>query len=229
MLNTIASWLENPDNEILLLAEDDDDSLVVTVQACVQAAAILKKAAEDVEQIEPQEEGNITPENLDKIAAIADMFDKSGDSELQKQASVLDELLLTISSPENAYKKKLAEADRRLEALKDKYEGNKKIEDEQYQVEDIRKELDKSGLLQNRVQDTSLSTRYCPDHVGESLGRQGDVWQCALDKKAYDFNEGYTKMDGMKVPGGDVANQTKFNQDYGDSMFDSRDSRLRKP
>ena len=102
MLKAVASWLESPHNEALLLAEYDENCSSIVAENCVLAAALLRNAAEEVDLIEPPEESNITPESLEQLANIATAFDASGDPELKKQASVIDELLLTIASPPNA-------------------------------------------------------------------------------------------------------------------------------
>jgi hypothetical protein len=47
-----------------------------------------------------------------------------------------------------------------------------------------------------------------------------------LDKKSYDFNNGFTTVTGAKVPGTSVENQTKVYQGEPSSSFDSRESRL---
>ena len=59
------------------------------------------------------------------------------------------------------------------------------------------------------------------------MARIGDnVWQCDLDKKVYDYANGYTDEKGNKVPGGDVANQTKLDNTSSYQMFDTRPERL---
>src|SRR5579885_1262210 len=113
MLNAIASWLESPNNEALLLSEYHEDSMKVVAESCILAAALLKTAASEVDGIEPPPESKITPESIEEIASLATALDSSGDPALKKQASVLDELLLTIAAPPNALKdKQAAENDR---------------------------------------------------------------------------------------------------------------------
>jgi len=120
MLTAIASWLENPDNEAILLSEYDDASMDITTKACVEAAAILRKGAEQVESIEPTQSSSLTSESIEEIAEIANAFDQSGDSNLKRTASVLDEILLTIGSkPSVLQKMKVAEEDR-IDSLKKK-------------------------------------------------------------------------------------------------------------
>jgi len=230
LLYAIASWLENSDNEAILLAEHDDRCLNIVAESCVQAATILKLAAEATDELEPEEESNLTPENIESLAAIAQEFDNSGDEKLQKQASVIDELLLTISASKDAIRLKKAENERKIEDLKKKYQDNKKKQDDLNKTPEMEKQLDKSEYLKEyRPMQKSLQTRYCPDHPGVSLQRISDhKGQCALDKKVYDFEAGFTLIDGTKVPGTSVQEQTKM--DVIDSSLNSstRENRLAK-
>src|SRR5271165_1183404 len=95
LLNAMAAWLESPNNEAMLLAEADDQCMQVAAESCVLAAELLRKAADEVDVLEPPTESLITPQSIDETAALAAALDSSGDPELKKMASVLDELLLT--------------------------------------------------------------------------------------------------------------------------------------
>ena len=52
MLNAMASWLEDSNNEALLLAEHDDECLKLVAEACISAASILKKAGDETDKME---------------------------------------------------------------------------------------------------------------------------------------------------------------------------------
>jgi len=174
MLNAIASWLESPDNEAILLAEYDDDCLQIVANSCVQAAALLKVTAEAVEDIEPPEESKITPEAIDDLAALATAFDDSGDPELKKQASVIDELLLTIAAPSDAIVQRKDLIDQRIDELKKKYEQPTKDLAETNKIADSEKLIEQSNMTkQIDIQQSPLSTRYCPDHAGAQIARVG--------------------------------------------------------
>jgi hypothetical protein len=55
----------------------------------------------------------------------------------------------------------------------------------------------------------SLSTRYCPDHVGVPTIRLTDnVVQCVIDGKVYDYSSGYVNYKGQRVPGSSISEQT---------------------
>jgi hypothetical protein len=196
--------------------------------SCVEAANALKKAASTVESIEPAEESKITPESIQSLAELASALDATDDPELQKQASVIDELLLTIAAPPNAASEKLAATNDRLEELKKKYQNPSKELDETNKIADTRKGVEKSDFIKEyRILEAPLSTRYCPDHPGTLISRVGEhLWQCELDKKLYNFETGFELNNGTKVPGGDVANQTMgVNVPY-HAIFDTREGRL---
>jgi hypothetical protein len=226
MLSAIASWLESPNNEAVLLAEYHEGSMKVVAESCVLAAALLKNAAEQVSEMEPPEESKITPQAIEEIAALAAAFDASGDPALKKQASVLDELLLSIAAPPVEGRKDLLDA--RTEELKKKYENPRKELHDTNKIGESEKAIDKSQMTkQYDILEAPLSTRYCPDHPGVQIARVGEhMWQCELDKKSYNFETGFELNNGAKVPGGDVAQQTQgLNVPY-HAIFDTREGRL---
>jgi len=228
MLNAIASWLESPDNEAVLLAEYDEECLGIVAKSCVEAAALLKITANTVEDIEPPPETSITPQSIDELAQIATAFDSSDDEGLQKQAAVIDELLLTIASPPAAYAARKDLEDQRIEELKKKYEGVGKQLAKDNNIATSEKAIEKSNIVKKKqILGEPLSSRYCPDHPGTQIARIGEHrWQCELDKKIYDYETGFTKEDGTKVPGGDVSEQTKGMNLPGYTIFDTREGRL---
>lgn len=228
LLTAIASWLESPENEALLLSEYDDKCLEVVASACAEAAFILKVAAEQTDSIEPEPESKLTPEALDHLNQIVTAFDKSGDSDLQRTASVIDELLLTIATPPSWVENYKEAQENRLDVLKAKYEETKKQLDEVNKVKESAKAIDASPMFKEyRIMEHALSTRTCPDHAGAQMARVGEnLWQCSLDKKTYNYLTGYTTEKGEKVPGGDVAEQTQMHHAEPHAMFDTRETRL---
>lgn len=228
LLTSIAAWLESPNNEALLLAEYDEQCLKVVAESCVIAADALKKAAEKVDSIEPLEESVITTDSIESIAGLAAALDASGDPDLIKQASVLDELLLTISAPPNALRDKKAAEDKKIDEIKKKYHSVNEELDATNKVADSIKAIDKSNMTKDyRILEAPLSTRYCPQHPGVQISRIGEhLWQCELDKRSYNFETGFELDNGSKVPGGDVANQTNTLGNNIESIFDSREGRL---
>lgn len=72
---------------------------------------------------------------------------------------------------------------------------------------------------------TSLSTRYCPDHIGVQAARIAErVYQCPIDGRTYDYDGGYTDYNGQRIPGGSIAAQTPMTAPYAlpQRLFDSR-------
>lgn len=228
MLQAIASWLESPNNEAILLAEYDDECLKIVASHCVEAAATLQKAAQIVDSIEPQEESKITPESLEKLADLATAFDASGDEELQKQASVIDELLLSVASPPGAMSERKVSDDKKIEDLKKKYENPRKDLEDSNKIAESKNAIDKSNMTkQFRIMEAPLSSRSCPDHAGAQIARVGEnMWQCEMDKKIYNFAIGFELANGNKVPGGNVSLQTQEVDIPNSNIFDSRESRL---
>jgi hypothetical protein len=228
LLNAMAAWLESPNNEAMLLAEGDDHCLQVVVESCVLAAELLKKAADEVDVLEPPTESVITPESIEETAALASVLDASGDPALQKMASVLDELLLTVAAPPGQVAEKRAAENQRLDELRKKYQGTREQLREYHKLGDAEKAIKNSNFTKEyRILEAPLSSRYCPDHPGAQIARVGEhVWQCDLDKKTYNFETGFTLESGEKVPGGDVAQQTAGLDIPFHAIFDTREGRL---
>lgn len=226
LLNAMATWLASPNNEAMLLAEADEKCMQVVAESCVLAAELLRKAADEVDVLEPAEESKITPESIAETAALATALDESGDPQLQKMASVLDELLLTLAAPPLADRK--AAANDRAEELRKKYQGNREALREINKISDVEKAIDKSNFTKDyRILEAPLSTRYCPDHPGAQIARVGEhVYQCELDKKVYNYETGFDLNNGSKVPGGDVAQQTQGLDIPFHAIFDTREGRL---
>ncbi len=210
LLKSTASWLENPDNEFFALLEDHDESLEVVARACVIASALLKKAALDIQVISGIQDTNKYDRDMadaiENLKTVANELDATGDEKLMKQAGMLDDILLTVASSAEATEKFKKEMAQKLVNIKKKSNQNKlnliaASEKDQASTPDKKKDY--------RPLETGLSSRQCPDHPGNGLIRVSDgVYQCSLDKKEYDFVNGYTLMNGRKVPGSCVENQT---------------------
>jgi hypothetical protein len=228
LLNAMAAWLESPNNEAMLLAEADEKCMQVVAESCVLAAALLKKAADEVDAIEPPAESLLTPESIEETAALAFAFDSSDDPQLKKMASVLDELLLTIAAPPNAYVERKDLQDQRVVELKKKYEQPRETLRDYHKIGDAERAIEQSGFTkQYKILEAPLSTRTCPDHPGAQMARVGEhMFQCELDKKTYNYETGYTLDNGNKVPGGSVEQQTMGLEIPFHAIFDTREGRL---
>lgn len=227
----IANWLSNENNEILNEVNDQDlQSVAFTFFA---AAELLKTAAENLQTDEVQvSETNtnvlFTPEKIEEIAAIAEAFDASNDELLQKQASVLDEILASIGAPKDyIFNFKKAEEDK-LDILKKKYKQVKEEQDKGIKSKEALDAINKSPeYKQYRSLEHSLNTRYCPDHPGVPTITLGEKRvQCSMDHKIYDFNDGFVLLNNDKVPGGSVSEQTPKFHEESHAIFDNRDGRL---
>jgi hypothetical protein len=228
LLTAMASWLESPNNEALLLAENDEHCMRVVAESCVLAAELLKRAAEEVDAIEPPAESAITPESLEETATLATALDGSNDPQLKRIASVFDELLLTIAAPPGALAEKKAAENDRLDELRKKYEQPRKDLHEYNKIGVSEKAIEKSNFTKEyKILEAPLSARSCPDHPGAQIARVGEhMWQCEMDKKVYNFETGFTLNNGSKVPGGDVAAQTQGLEIPYHAIFDTREGRL---
>lgn len=227
MLLAIAKWLESPENEALLLAEDDNDSLDIVATSCVAAATILKNAAVHLQEIEPYQDVGLTTEHLTDLANLATKLDSSDDVEMQKQASVLDQLLLTLAASPVALKEKKAQEDKRLDEIKKKYQESKDRFHDLNKLTEAAKDVEKHPAMKEyTILEHALQTRTCPDHPGAQMQRVGEgSFQCSLDKRIYNYEGGYTLLSGEKVPGGSVQNQTKLDTWVDNSNFETRESK----
>ena len=228
LLNAMASWLESPNNEAMLLADTDEKCMHVVAESCVLAAQLLRTAANEVDVLEPPTESVITPESIEETAALASALDATGDPQLKRMASVLDELLLTVAAPPNAYAERKDLLDSRSDEIKKKYEDPRKDLRKYNQLDKSEKAIENSGFTKEyNILEAPLSSRYCPDHPGAQIARVGEhMWQCELDKKTYNYETGFTLANGSKVPGGDVAQQTGGLETPFHAIFDTREGRL---
>ena len=228
LLFSIAKWLESPDNEAMLLAEDNDESLKVVAESCVLSAQLLRQAAEEVDSIEPPTPSLITPESVVEMADLAFALDASGDPALMKQASVLDELLLTIASKPGEFGARKDLAESRIEDLRRRYQDPSKEHAKQNKRSATEKAIEKSKMTDKpKIESHALQSRTCPDHPSAQMARIGQgVFQCNLDKKQYDYTNGYTLEDGEYVPGGSVELQGDNMNIPFHSLFDTREGRL---
>ena len=229
LLYSIGRWLESTDNEAMMLAEDNPETLQIVAESCILAAELIKRAADEVDLLEPATESVITPEAIEEMAALASAFDASGDAGLQKQASVLDELLLTIAAQPGELADKKAAENGRLEELRKKYEQTRQDLRDIHKIEGVEKAIEKSRMTQvdTSQQKAMLSARTCPEHPGAQLQRIAEhIWACELDKRQFNFETGF-KVGDIQYAGGDVALQTPNSlNNHFHTVFDDRSGRL---
>lgn len=216
---------------------DNDDILRITAEVLLGSLSAIRQAVIEIEKLAEQSASKLDEKDLEEMAILAEEFDKSGDPLLMKQASVLDQILLTIAAPKGAQDAfKLAE-EKEINRLREKYRGQsiedcykkpKQVLDEHLKVADVEKAV-KEGIKDFRPLESSLSTRTCPDHPGAQMSRVADyTFQCSLDKKVYNYQTGYSTMKGNKVPGGDVSiqSQSLVDRPVEHMSFDTRESKL---
>jgi|LauGreDrversion4_2_1035121.scaffolds.fasta_scaffold08190_7 hypothetical protein len=227
----------NRDHEVLDLADQVSPDMLQTVAGCFIGCAtaidnicksnsyklgeeerkefeeFCKSKKEELGEVEEKEE--VTPKDLEAVAALAEEFSKSSDNLLRRQASVLDQVLLTFAVPEareeekRAYEAKISEIKKNLN---NKSENSEQVK-VSFKADEIAKVVDKN-IKEYKPLEAPLKTRSCIDHPGHQLIRvTDDVYQCSLDKKTYDYKHGFTTLKGNKVPGGDIAlqSQTAYN------------------
>lgn len=235
-LDKLAQSLIDENHEALYLAQEiNDKALMAVAEALTRAHFEINKIAEVVGNLPTSSE--LTLENLEEMAILATEFDKSGDPLLQKQASVLDEILLTIGASKNQVAQAKKAQDLEVSKIKakqaekeefDPYRRAKLEHDKQNRVEEAKKDI-QNKVKEYRPNEAALQTRTCPDHPGAQMARTGEnMFQCSLDKKVYNYQSGYTTMKGNRVPGGDVANQTQSLNNIPNEFtsFDNRESKL---
>ena len=233
-LQSLFSELSSPNSEFMQLAESclDDEFLVEFTTNIMNASRNIKDALSIVED----HGQSISESDIDEIGAIAQAFDESGDELLQKQASVLDEILMSIGADPKAQVAFKKAEDSEVERLRAKYRAERREQayasvnpelEKQIGAEQAIKEIEKK-VKTYRPLEASLSSRYSPDMPGVSLMRIGEnIYQCPVTKKIYDFNSGYTTAKGNKIPGTGVQGQTEFEQVGQEHMeFSSREQIL---
>lgn len=230
--------LENPDQPVLVAADEAGGAILdVVAKAVLRAKFALMEAESELVRNYGEDEPVLTASDFDDLAKMAEEYDKSGQPELIRRASVLDQILLTIGTPKGSLEAFKQAEDKEIQKLRAKYreedgnryyKGPKTEHDKDMKVADSIKAIDNS-IKEYRPLEAPLSTRTCPDHPGAQLARIGeDVYQCSLDKKIYNYKGGFTTLKGNKIPGGDVSGQT---QALGDrtiehQSFDTRESKL---
>jgi len=241
-LSRLANTLVSVDSELTMWAEENgndellDHAVLIQLKAAKAIQDVIKLAEIKANFELSIEADSIHPKDIEGLAEVAAQFDASSDPFLQKQAAVIDQLLINFaqrglrSKAESADEKELAKlrAEYRAKASDKCYKEPTETLEKDIRAADAIKAI-KSQIKEYRPMETSLSTRYCPDHPGSQVRRIADyTYQCGLDKKVYNYQEGFTTEKGNKVPGSDVSRQT---QNLGDRAqegmhFATRQGRL---
>lgn len=217
-LNQCADKLAlSSDHPALLAAEETGDDLVLKVvaSALAEADVAIQGALSNLDALAEKSASFLTEEDIDDLAELLASYEESEDPSLKKKADVLEQLLINFAQKGELEKSKRAQQDE-LDRLREKYKHvgyelayEKKDEGEEKMKADAGNAI-KEQLERKRPLEAPLNTRYCPDHNGTGVIRIGEgVYQCPLDKKLYNYQEGYTTTRGDQVPGGTVSRQTQ--------------------
>lgn len=222
----------------MIAAGDTDNEIMVAVASTlVMADEIIKSAVNELNAVAKKYQGVIEESDIDEIAAVAHEFDKSGDEFLAKQASVLDQLLVNFAQISGTEAKKAQDteiekirAKYRSESSDQCYKGPSEKLERDIKATESAKEIEKQ-VKKFRPLEAPLSTRTCPDHPGAQVSRIADnVYQCCLDGKIYNYNEGFKTLKGNEVPGTSVEEQTRAlsNRAVENMSFSTREEELNK-
>lgn len=233
-LRVLARKLEKSSDNLLVNASTKGPEAFEKVATAVAAASTLLEGVAD--EMDQNAEFSITAQQLDEIAALASAFDESGDPLLRKQASVLDELLLSIAAPKNAalHARKVKDdeinrlrEERRSGRREEAYEDTRKAHADMNNAKEQAKAVEQQ-VKRYRPLEAPLQTRYPPDRPGGQMTRITDhVYQDIVTGIIYDYKAGYKTQKGNEVPGSSVENQTRMLGDarnQGASLFETRDS-----
>ena len=231
-LKLLAQKVEEESDAILAEAEHDPVLFGLTLDIIAGTIHRLAEASKDLEG----KDLVVTTDTLDTIAYLAGVLDESEDEVLRKKASMLDELLVTISSPKSVIAQARQQTEDELNKLRAKYRSktrediyHNRYEERTGPMKEAIREAVADQVKDYRAMEAPLQTRYCPDHPGVGMVRIAErVFQCALDKKLYNYESGYTTMKGSKIPGGGVEYQAHDmeQRDPGHSIFDTRQSMM---
>lgn len=227
-LNELIELLSSDDSELAIGAEEclNDKDLIDFSELTVSAADVLKEALNIVELCEGP---TISELDIEELGAVAQALDDSEDPVLRKQASVIDEILISIGANPKAGEAFKKAQDEEIERLRAKYNKKEEPKQENKMAQEAIKAIEEK-VKRYMPLEAPLSTRYSPDMPGVMLVRIGDnVWQCPVTKKIYDFANGYTTAKGNKIPGTSVSEQSKLDNAVQDNMqFTSREDALNR-
>lgn len=193
-----------------------------------------------IDHLEEKYGNNVSVEELEAMAALASEYDSSGDEVLTRQAQILDLALRhVIAHQEQNQAQLVAEAEEKkvknqyLEReRKEKYDQPRETLAENNKIKGLGEKYSKEMQAKEyRPQQHALSTRYCPEHPGVGVIPLAEgQYQCSLDKRVFDYKEGYTSLEGDKVPGGavEMQNRTPLNNINTTVNYDTRESRSQK-
>lgn len=151
-----------------------------------------------------------------KLAFIANRLDEAG---ITSEADIIDDFLVRLA--------KEVEKENKYDSKK---HHNQLIREPKTKEDAVDRENTKKHHVHTQQSiNGTLSTRYCPEHIGVTMSRVGDgTFQCPIDGQVYNWETGWTDYDGNEHLGGSVAAQTPDSTGYATPhrMFDSRENIL---
>jgi len=198
-----------------------------------------EEAVNSLEQVE-KAKGVTWSTRKEVFTKLADLADRLDDIGATDEANLVDQFI-EVHATDLEYK---GEADtEQSKRYDDKHHHSLQVREPKTKQERVDREgRDKHHVhtYENQERDTqhynkgkenkkeaSLSTRYCPEHIGVSMGRVGEnTYQCPLCREVYNWETGWSDHDGKEHPGGSVAAQTPDSSGYDipHRIFDSREN-----
>ncbi len=233
-LRVLARKLEKNSDDLLINASHKGPETFEKVATAVAAASTLLESVAD--DMEAKAEFRMTEQQFDEMVETIKAFNESGDDLLKKQASVMEELLLSIAAPKNAAQqvRKVTEDEvNRLREERRRARGEEAYIKPRQEHHDMWNSAAQAKAVEQQVKryvplEAPLQTRYPPDRPGGQMTRITDhVYQDIVTGIIYDYKAGYTTQKGNKIPGGSVENQTRQLGDYrhqSSALFETRDS-----
>jgi len=160
---------------------------------------------------------------LEKLADIADTLDSEG---AIKEAELVDNFIQKHAEDVVKWQKENKKSDQ-AKRYDSEFHHSIQIREPKKEDENVNREGGKEHHVKTYAETNvgALNTRYCPEHIGVSLGRVAEnSYQCGLDGKIYNWETGWSDHEGNKHPGGSVAAQTPDSADYmaPHRIFDTR-------
>lgn len=164
---------------------------------------------------------------LKRLAGLADRLDKIG---AVKEANLVDEFIQKYATDVERKPEADTEQAKRYDS---KHHHSLQIREPKTEQERVDREGRKTHHVhtyqndEGKKKEASLSTRYCPKHIGVMMTRVGEnTYQCPTCHEVYNWETGWTDFEGTEHPGGSVAAQTPDSSGYATPhrIFDSREN-----
>lgn len=200
-------------------AADSVDHMIKQVSSEMEGT--LEENQKDVKPIVEAKEVNL----FEKLSNISDRLDKLGAIE---EADLVDDIIEKLATDIERKEEADTEQSKRYDS---KHHHSLQIREPKTKQERVDREGRENHHVHTMQQTNamSLSTRYCPEHVGVPVYRVGEsTYQCSMDGAIFNYETGWTDFDGNEHPGGSVAAQTPDSSGYATPhrIFDSRENIL---